>query len=107
MNKEKLSESVRVVCKEFEGRGDDLFQIVGMIVVGQYFGWRVVRLIASRRHWALATRYFGDPKGYMDEFGVFSYKSVALGLINKGKDFWEVVRGRAGVPKDERVSLTL
>jgi len=109
MNKEQLQQRIDDVCEKFTGHIPDLYQIVGVMVVGRLFGWRVVRLTCSRRVWTLATRWFGDPKVYMPERGRLSYKSVGLNIVDKLGDYWEFVNGsatREGLSAADRKALT-
>jgi len=105
MNKDQLNERIETVCKEFHGQGDDLFQVLGMMVAGEFFGWRVVRMVSTRRHWAMAHRLFGDPKLYMEERGPLASKSFGLKIADKGEEYWRIIRGQSGVPKEERAGI--
>jgi hypothetical protein len=101
----ELLEKIERVNEDFHGQADDLFIIVGMIVAGRRYGWRVVRLASSRRHWSLATKHFGDLKQLMLSEGDLAYKSRALKVLNSMRDFWEVVRGHKQMPLDDRRGL--
>jgi hypothetical protein len=109
MNREQLNQRIDTVCKEFEGQGDDLVYVVGMMRTGELFGWRALRICSLRRHWSLANNLFGDLKLIFDEEGPLSKKSVGLSIVKKGEDFWRLVRnqsvGGRSIPKSERVQL--
>lgn len=94
---EELMQKIDEVSKEFSGQIDHFYEAVGMIVVGRYFGWEFMRLASSRRCWATATTWFGDPKELMPQRGKYAYKSVYLGCIDSMKEFWEIVRGHKPV----------
>ena len=47
MNDEQLKELIERVCSEYHGQLDHLYQAVGLLVVGQLYGWRVMRLIST------------------------------------------------------------
>lgn len=98
----ELNAKVETVCTEFSGQLDDLYAVVGMIVVGRLFGWRVMRLVSRRGHWALAAKLFGDPKALMRERGVLAHKSVGLAIIDKAGDYWEVIRGHKSIAREDR-----
>lgn len=99
MNKEQLDSRIEQVCEQFTGQIPDLFQIIGIMVVGRLFGWRVVRLTCSRRVWMLATKWFGDPKDFMPERGRLAHKSLGLALVDKLGNYWDFINGVT--PRDD------
>ena len=99
MKKEQLNELIDTVCNEFCGQAPDLFQMVGIVVVGHRFGWRVVRLVVSRKIWMLTTRWFGDPKVWMPEHGPLAGRSVGLKILNTLGDYWDFINGKDS-PRD-------
>lgn len=82
---------------EFHGQLDDLYKAVGIVVVGQLFGWRVMRLITTRMLWSKVCKIFGDPKALMPPEGPLVNKSVGYRTLRTVEDFWEVIRGHATV----------
>lgn len=100
---EELNAKIEKVCDEFTGQLDDLYAAVGMIVVGRRYGWRVMRLVSSRRHWMVATRLFGDPKQLMKERGRCYEKSLGCQLIDKAGGYWDYIKGnKPQLPLDVR-----
>lgn len=107
LTKEQIDESViniqnqiiNIITKstDFHGQLDDLYKAVGIIVVGQLFGWRVMRLITTRLLWSKVSKIFGDPKALMPPEGPLVEKSVGYRGLRKVEDFWEVIRGHATV----------
>ena len=95
MTKEQLDKRIDEVCEQFTGQIPDLFQMIGVMVVGRLFGWRVVRLTCSRAVWSLTIKWFGDPKEFMPERGRLAHKSVGLALVDKLGDYWEFINGNA------------
>lgn len=93
------------VCNEFTGNGQDLVLIVGMVVVGRRFGWKVIRLIMTRRLWVLACAEFGDLKDLLLERGDLAHKSVGLGIVDGLGRFWEVIRGQERLDSDKRKKI--
>ncbi len=105
MNDEELYKRIDDVAKDFRGQFPDLYQLVGAVVLGRLFGWRVVRLTVSRSTWTKITRLFGDPKQWMPDEGRLAYKSVGLRMVKQIGDYWGFVKGdfsRADVPNSER-----
>lgn len=105
MNKEQLNERIETVCKDFRGQAPDLYQMVGIVMVGRLFGWRVIRLTVSRRMWVMVTKAFGDPKEWMPEEGLLAHKSVGLQVVKRLGDYWDFINGvipRDGFSEKER-----
>lgn len=98
MNRDQINERIEEVCEQFKGQIPDLYQMIGIVMVGRLFGWRVVRLTASRRMWMMVTRTFGDPKVWMPERGRLAHKSAGLQIINNLGDYWDFIKGN--VPRD-------
>jgi len=94
--------NIEQVTKDYSGSIDDLSSIVGMIVIGRLFGWRVMRLVSSRRIWSKAITLFGDPKELMEPRGKYARKSVGLALIDKAGDYWEVIKGHQSISSAKR-----
>lgn len=100
-----LNSKIFEVSTEFTGQLDHLYEVIGMVVVGRLFGWRVMRLVSSRRCWTLATKLFGDPKLLMPPEGELSHKSIGLILAKKVGYYWDVISGKASrddLPLHER-----
>jgi hypothetical protein len=99
------AEQIEQVCTDFQGQLDDLYKAVGMIVVGQLYGWKVMRLVSSRSTWTTATKLFGDPKTLMEDEGKLWKKSCGYSFIKQSeKLYWDFVRGHAPIPKDQRAA---
>jgi len=105
MNDEQIIKMIEEVSTAFVGQLDDLQAAVGMLAVGRLYGWRVTRLISSRRHWAVACKLFGDLKELLPERGVLAHKSVGLAIVDKAGGYWEVIGGavsREDLPLHQR-----
>ena len=94
MTDEALMVKIEEVTKDFSGQLDQLYEVIGMIVTGRLLGWRVMRLVSSRRCWKMATELFGDPKLLMLERGVYYDKSLGMKIIDTTGDYWDVISGR-------------
>lgn len=104
--KPELAQAIDKVCSEYHGQLDDLYQAIGLLVAGQLFGWRVMRLVSSRTNWKVATELFGDLKELMPREGVYAHRSIGLKLANELGDYWKVVRGLIKVPEQKRRELS-
>lgn len=89
----KLMDKIDDVSANYVGFIDDLTQIVGMVIVGRRYGWKVIRLVNTRRHWKLACKHFGDLKEILPERGDLSRKSIGLSIADTFNEYWEVIRG--------------
>ena len=105
MTDEKMMKMIDEVSSKFVGQLDDLQAAVGMLAVGRLYGWRVTRLISSKRHWSVACKLFGDLKELLPERGVLAHKSVGLAIVDKVGDYWGIIKGevsRDDLPLHER-----
>lgn len=104
----ELLDRVEEVTKNFKGQADQLSEAIGMMVLGRLVGWRVVRLVCSRRCWETATRLFGDPKELLPERGRYAYKSLGLRIVDKIGGYWDFIRGsrsRDEIPVEDRKGM--
>jgi hypothetical protein len=105
---EELIVKIEEVTKDFSGQLDHLYEAIGMIMSGRLLGWRVMRIVSSRRCWMMASKLFGDPKLLMPERGKYYYKSVGMKIIDTAGDYMEFIRGtvsRDDLPLHQRKML--
>jgi hypothetical protein len=105
ITEEEMNIKIDEVLENFVGYLDDLTQIVGMVVIGRRYGWKVIRLVNSRRHWALACKHFGDLKELLPERGDLTRKSIGLAIIDTIGGYWDIISGRTdrdALPLQER-----
>jgi len=108
MSDEELLKMFDSSMKDYKGQLDHFYEAVGMVVVGRLMGWRVMRLVSSKRCWTMAIKLFGDPKELMREEEKYAYKSVGLKIVKKIGDYWGIIRGnkdRNELPLKERKML--
>ena len=103
---EEFNQKIETVCSGFSGQLDDLYAVVGMMVVGRHYGWKVMRLVSRRGHWAMATELFGDPKLLMLERGRFWEKSVGLKFVDSVGDYWAFIRGHKSIDTHQRKAVS-
>jgi hypothetical protein len=86
---------IESIIKDYRGNGQLLGAALGALVLAKYMGWKPVALLHSqatvRRYQTALGVYFKD---VMPERGVYSYKSMALFLVDKFNNFWDVIQGR-------------
>jgi hypothetical protein len=102
----EFNKKIETVCSEFSGQLDDLYAVIGMLVVGRQYGWKVMRLVSRRGHWGIATKLFGDPKELMPERGRFWEKSVGLVFVDKAGDYWSFIRGHKSIDSHDRKAVS-
>lgn len=100
-----LLHSIDTVSTEFKGQLDDLYKVVGMLVIGQLYGWRVMRLVASRSVWTRTIKLFGDPKLLMPERGRLAHKSLGLKAVDAVDAYWDVIKGVVKIPKQQKAGI--
>jgi hypothetical protein len=99
---QELNAKIAELCETYRGSLEDLYRAVGMMVVGRYFGWRVMRLVSTRSDWTHATAMFDDPKMWMRDRDRFAYRSYGLHLADELGKFWEIIRGVVSIPAHDR-----
>jgi hypothetical protein len=105
LNDEELKAKIEKVCEDYHGTVDDLAMIVGLVVVGRYYGSRSMRLGSTRRHWALMQKWFGDPNDLMKPQERLWEKHKALKMLATATDYWKVISGAKSMPLAERKGL--
>lgn len=89
----ELQDKIEELGRDYKGQIDDLYQIVGMVVMGRLFGWRVIRMVASRRLWNHACVYFGDLKSVLPERGRYATRSAGLRVVDELGGYWDFIKG--------------
>lgn len=102
---EELKAKIEKVCEDFHGFGDDLCTIVGIVVVGRLYGSKSMRLVSTRRHWALMQKYFGDPNEIMRPKERLWEKHRALKMFAIASDYWKVLSGHKPMPLEDRKGI--
>jgi hypothetical protein len=94
------------VSANYTGQMDDLYQAVGMLVVGRFYGWRVMRIAGTRPNWKTANQLFGDLKTLMAEREEFAYRSLGLKMSDELGQYWEIIRGQEKIPDAQKKALS-
>ena len=85
---------------DFQGHGSTIESAIGALVVGQYFGWRVLKLFHTpatyRKYEKLLGVEFKDLCPEITDMG--KRKSYGYAITEKLESFWAVVMGRRKVP---------
>jgi len=97
---EETEQRILEKMEDFQGMGSTLESALGALVLGQYFGWRVLKLMhnpATYRHYekVLGIEY-KNVCPEITELG--KQKSVGYAITEKLGSFWAVIMGRRKVP---------
>lgn len=101
----ELERIEREAIANFHGPLDELFGAIGMLRMGDHFGWRVLVLIHNKRTIRkyeaildIKVRYF------FPEEGAASERSVGYTIVKKIGNFWKAVSGDIKI--DQRRELS-
>ncbi|MGY6214257.1 hypothetical protein ACW73L_03755 [Methylolobus aquaticus] len=91
---------------DFKGLGTTLESALGALVIGQYFGWRVLKLVHNpatyRQYEKVLGIEFKDVCEPITPAG--ERKSVGYAITKALKSFWAVIMGKHKVPEKGRLS---
>ena len=79
---------------EFRGSFEELESAVGMLMLGRFFGWKILVLIHNKRTIRKYEQILDiDIRKEFPEEGPFAAKSVGLNVTKKMQAFWKAVSG--------------
>ncbi|MEQ1531489.1 MAG: hypothetical protein ABL925_19410 [Methylococcales bacterium] len=86
--------------RDFRGVGSTLESALGALVIGQFFGWRVLKLLHNpatyRRYENALGIKFKDVCPPITDLG--KRKSIGYAITEKLGSFWSVIMGKNKVP---------
>ncbi len=93
---DEVDRVITAAVEGFKGNLNDLSSAVGMLVIGQRYGWRVILLIHSQATIRKYLRILGlkSIRDAMPEVGDLSGRSNAWRLVEGTSNFWKAVRGQ-------------
>ena len=92
---EKHQEIFERKIRTFKGDMTVLESAIGSLVLGQYYGWRVLRMCHSSRAWNKYEKIIGLKfKEVCPEYTVISERNVGIKISRKINSFWAVVQGK-------------
>ncbi len=98
---EETEQIILQQMKEFRGVGTTLESALGALVMGQYFGWRVLKILHNpgtyRRYEKALGIEFKNVCPEITELG--KQKSIGYAITEKLGSFWAVVMGKRKVPE--------
>jgi hypothetical protein len=98
---EEAEQIILQQMREFRGIGTTLESALGALILGQYFGWRVLKLLHNpatyRRYEKALGIEFKNVCPEITELG--KKKSIGYAITEKLGSFWAVVMGKRKVPE--------
>ena len=84
--------------EEYRGQGPVLGSALGALIVGQHYGWRVLKMFHNQSTYSKYEKILGIKFAELcDERTKLSRKSIGLAVADKICSFWAVVRGEVKV----------
>ena len=102
---DELLANIEKALDNFEGDLTEFYTAVGLVVVGRLMGWKVMRLVSTRKQWDMANRLFGDIKqpGYiLRERDRYAYRSKGLAIADSLGNYWDYIKGHCHMPLSDR-----
>lgn len=102
-------ESEKIILQkihDFQGIGSTLESALGALVMGQYFGWRVLKLLHNpatyRRYEKALGIEFKKVCPEITDLG--KRKSIGYAITEKLGSFWAVIMGKKKVPEKGNIA---
>lgn len=90
----ELAKVANRAIEDFEGNGTELQNALGVLFMGQRFGWKVLYLIHDRKTIRKYQKILGiDIREEFPEVGDKAQKSYAFRAVQNVSNFWKAVRG--------------
>ncbi|MDD2770352.1 MAG: hypothetical protein PHT19_16645 [Methylococcus sp.] len=103
---EETEQKILSRMADFQGVGTTLESAIGALVMGQYFGWRVLKLLHNpatyRRYEKALGIKFSDVCPEITELG--KKKSIGYAITQKLGSFWAVIMGKKKVPEKGQIA---
>jgi len=103
---EETEQKILTHMFDFVGNCTTLESALGALIIGQYFGWRVLKLLHNpatyRRYEKILGVSFKDVCPEITEIG--KKKSVGYAITQKLGSFWAVIMGKKKVPEKGHVA---
>ncbi|WP_152594509.1 hypothetical protein [Massilia sp. BSC265] len=104
---ERAQELVRVAndaLNRFTGTADELEKALGMLMLGDYLGWRVLVIIHNKRTIRKYEEILAiSVREFFPEEGPIAMRSLGYSIATELGNFWKVVSG--DIPVEDRREL--
>lgn len=105
---DRESELIRIereAIADFQGQLDELFAALGMLRMGDYFGWRVLVFLHNKRTIRKYEEILKiDVRQFFPAEGSQSHRSIGYALANKIGNFWKAVSGDIKIENRREIS---
>ena len=96
------------VVRNFKGQIDELESALGMYVIAQHYGWKVLYLVHTKRTIRKYEEILGVRLAEIcDPVGPDAEHTVAHKIISTASNFWRAVSGeeKSDIPREKRRSV--
>ena len=101
---EQLVHIANDALNRFTGTADELEKALGMLMLGDYMGWRVLVIIHNKRTIRKYEEILGiSVREFFPEEGPIAMRSLGYSIATELGNFWKVVSG--DIPVEDRREL--
>ena len=91
---EELKNQLEEAVKNYQGNGNTLETALGAVLMGQMFGWRVLKMMHNPTTYSKYEKILGIKfRDICKEETKFTQRNVGMKIVAKLQNFWDVVRG--------------
>lgn len=107
---ERAEQLVRIAndaLNRFTGTADELEKALGMLMLGDYMGWRVLVIIHNKRTIRKYEEILGiSVREFFPEEGPIAMRSLGYSIATELGNFWKVVSGDISVEDRRELAST-
>lgn len=101
----QLASIANDALNRFSGTADELEKALGMLMLGDYFGWKVLVLIHNKRTVRKYEEILGiSVREFFPEEGPIALRSLGYSIAKDLGNFWKVVSGDISVEDRRELS---
>ena len=103
----ELDQIIKNAAHNYLGQLKTLESAIGALIIGQLYGWRILRIIHGSNTYIRYEKIFGEEfkfKDYCDDKGVLARRSVGMSLADSIKSFWKVATGKHKTDIDTKLA---
>jgi len=92
---EETMEQLDKAMKEYKGNGITLESALGAVLIGQVYGWRVLKMMHNPTTYAKYEKILGIKyRDICKEETQYTKRNAGMKVAAKLKIFWEIVKGQ-------------
>lgn len=101
----ELASIVNDALNRFSGTADELEKAIGLLMLGDYLGWKVLVIVHNKRTIRKYEEILGiSVREFFPEEGPIALRSLGYSIAKEVGNFWKVVSGDIAV--EDRRELT-